>query len=59
MYIKIATRLIWLINALNNYNINFELTKKVHVKFHNLRGYESPSIFNEFDKFNVNIKVIG
>ena len=51
--------MIWLIKALNNCNINFELTKKVHVKFHNLRGYESPSIFNEFDKFNVNIKVIG
>ena len=32
------------------YNINFELTKNVPVKFYNLRGYGSHLIFNELDK---------
>ena len=39
-------------------NVNFQLTKKVPVIFHNLRGYDSHLIFNELDKFDVKIKVI-
>ena len=40
-----------------NCNINFQLTKKAPVTFHNLRGYESHLIFNELDKFNIKISV--
>ena len=39
-------------------NLNFKLTKKVPVIFHNLRGYDSHLIFNELDKFDIKIKVI-
>ena len=39
-------------------NINFQLTKKVRVIFHNLKGYEGHLIFNKLDKFDVKIKVI-
>ena len=39
-------------------NVNFQLTKKVPVIFHNLRGYDSHLIFNELDKFDVKISVI-
>ena len=39
-------------------NLNFKLTKKVPVIFHNLRSYDSHLIFNELDKFDVKIKVI-
>ena len=44
--------------AHRNRNINFQLTKKVPVIYHNLRGYDSHWIFNELDKFDVKIKVI-
>ena len=44
--------------AHRNCNVNFQLTKKVPVIFHNLRGYGSHLIFNELDKFDVKIKVI-
>ena len=39
-------------------NVNFQLTKEVSVIFHDLRGYDSHLIFNELDKFDVEIKVI-
>ena len=39
-------------------NINFQLTKKVPVIFHNLRGYDNHLIFNELDKFDLKISVI-
>ena len=38
--------------------INFQLTKKVPVICHNLRGYNSHLVFNELDKFDVKIRVI-
>ena len=41
-----------------NCNINFQLTKKVPVIFHNLRGYNSHLIFSELNKFDVRISVI-
>ena len=39
-------------------NINFQLTEKVPLIFHNLRGYNSHLIFSELDKFDVKISVI-
>ena len=41
-----------------NCNINFQLTKKVPVTFHNLRDCGSHLIFNELDKFDVKISDI-
>ena len=39
-------------------NINFHLSKKVPVIFHNLKGYDSNLIFSELHKFNLKINVI-
>ena len=39
-------------------NINLQLTKKVAVIFHNLRGYDSYLIFRELYKFDVRIDMI-
>ena len=39
-------------------NLNFKVTKKVPVIFHNLKDYDSHLFFNELDKFDVKIKVI-
>ena len=39
-------------------NINLQLTKKVPIIFHNLKGYDSHLIFYELNKFDVKINVI-
>ena len=39
-------------------NIKFQLTKKIPVIFHNLKGYNSYLIFSEPNKFNVKINII-
>ena len=39
-------------------NINLQLTKKVPVIFHSLKGYDSHLIFDELNKFDVKIDVI-
>ena len=41
-----------------NCNLNLQSTKIVPVIFHNLRGYDSHSIFHELKKFDVSIDVI-
>ena len=40
-------------------NLNLQLTKKVPIILHNLRGYDSHLIFCEFNKFDVKISVIS
>ena len=39
-------------------NINFQLTKKLPVIFHNLKGYDSHLIFPKLNKFNLKIYVV-
>ena len=39
-------------------NINFQLTKKIPVIFHNLKSYDSHLIFSELHKFNLKVDVI-
>ena len=39
-------------------NVNFQLTKKILVILHNLKGYDSHLIFSELNKFNMKINVI-
>ena len=38
--------------------INFQLTKKVPVIFHNLKDHDSHLIFSELNKFNIKISAI-
>ena len=41
-----------------DYNINFQLTKKIPVIFHNLKVYDSHLIFSELHKFSLKADVI-
>ena len=41
-----------------NCNINFQLTEKILVIFHNLKGYDSHLIFSELNKSDVKISAI-
>ena len=38
--------------------INFKMSKKIHVIFHNLRGYDSHLTIKEVSKFYVKVSVI-
>ena len=44
--------------AYQSYNLNFQLTKRIPVIFHNLKGYDSHLIFSVVHKFNLKINVI-
>ena len=39
-------------------NVNFQLTKKISVIFHNLKGYDSHLVFSGLKKFSTKINVI-
>ena len=39
-------------------NVNFKMTKKIPVIFHNLKGYDGHLLFKELSNFNVKISVI-
>ena len=39
-------------------NLNFQLTKRIPVIFHNLKGYDSHLIFSVLHKFNLKVNVI-
>ena len=39
-------------------HINFQLTKKIPVIFHNSKGYDGHLIFSELRKFNLKVDVI-
>ena len=41
-----------------SFNKNLQLTKKVPITFHNLRGYDSHLILCDLNKFDVKISVI-
>ena len=41
-----------------SWNINLQLTKKVPIIFHNLRGYDTHLVFENLKKFDVKIDVI-
>ena len=41
-----------------NSNINLNLSKKIPVIFHNLRGYDSHLIIKEISQFNVKVSII-
>ena len=40
-------------------NLNFQMTKTISVRFHNLKGYDSHLIFSVLHKFNLKINVIS
>ena len=44
--------------AHQNCNLNFQMTKKIPVIFHYLKGYDSQLIFSLLHKFNLKINVI-
>ena len=39
-------------------NVNFAMTEKIPVIFHNLEGYDCHLIFKELSKFNVKITIL-
>ena len=45
-------------SAHKNWNVNLGLTKKTHVIFYDLRGYDSHLIMQEIGNFDVKVNVI-